>query len=400
MQLVLADDYHRNHLAPFTFMRPVADLRCGILTIREKWERILESDPESTRYITTEYLRKQYAVPSAGEALIVNGALLPDQTVVHAIRELQSGSMLIHDERILAVKTTGGEVHELLHTDNLKGYRQVGFQGSPVLLNRVWDIFRLNDWALRSDFSILTSDRESQPISSSNRIQHPENIFVELGARVECAMINATDGPVYIGKNSEVMEGSMIRGSFALCQDAVLKMGTKVYGATTIGPGCKVGGEVNNSVLLGNSNKAHDGFLGNSVIGEWCNLGADTNNSNLKNNYSEVRVWDYPSNDYVPTGLQFCGLFMGDHSKCSINTMFNTGTVVGVFANIFGSGFPAKYLPSFSWGSDGNGEVFLVTKAIELAEKVMSRRGQTLTDAQKEIISHLYLMQLHPKAED
>lgn len=400
MQLVLADDHLRNHLAPFTFMRPVSDLRCGILTIREKWEHVLGFNPESTRYITAQHLRRQFAVPEAGEGLIVNGALLPDATVVQAIRELPSGSMLVHDERILAVKTTVGDVHELHHSAQLKGYNQVNYKVTPVLLNRVWDIFRLNDWAVRSDFSLLTTGRKSWPLSSSNRVQHPENVFVEEGARVECAMINATEGPVYIGRNSEVMEGSMIRGAFALCQDAVLKMGAKVYGATTIGPGCKVGGEVNNSVLFGNSNKAHDGFLGNSVIGEWCNLGADTNNSNLKNNYSEVRVWNYPSNDYVATGLQFCGLFMGDHSKCSINTMFNTGTVVGVFANIFGAGFPPKHLPSFSWGSDGKGEVFLVTKAIELAERVMSRRGQTLTEAQKEIINHLYLMQLHPKAED
>ena len=400
MRLVFADDRERGHLFPFTFTRPVADLRCGILTLREKWELVLGSAPESSGYLTVDYLRRQYPVPANGPSMIINGALFPDADLVKSIRDLEPGTMLVHGNRVLALNSMGFDMSNTPVIDEIVGLHQVEYTGAPVFLNRIWDLFRLNDQALRADYELLTKGRESQPFSSSNRIVNPENVFVEPGARVECAMINASTGPVYIGRNAEVMEGAMIRGAFALCQDAVLKMGAKVYGATTIGPGCKVGGEVSNSVMMGNSNKAHDGFLGNSVIGEWCNLGADTNNSNLKNNYSEVRVWNYPASDYVPTGLQFCGLFMGDHSKCSINTMFNTGTVVGVFSNIFGAGFPPKHLPSFSWGSDGKGEVFLVTKAIELAERVMSRRGQTLTDAQKDIIGHLYLMQLQPKAED
>lgn len=400
MRLVFADDRERGHLFPFTFTRPVADLRCGILTVREKWELVLGCTPDTSGYLTVDYLRKQYPAPAYGTSMIINGALFPDPDLVSKVRMLGSETMLRYKNRVLAVNSTGIDLSNAPVIDELAGLNQVEYDGTPIFLNSIWDIFRFNDQAIRFDFELLTHGRDSQNISSSNHVVNPERVFIEPGAKVECAMINASTGPVYIGKNAEVMEGSMIRGAFALCQDAVLKMGAKIYGATTIGPGCKVGGEVNNSVLMGNSNKAHDGFLGNSVIGEWCNLGADTNNSNLKNNYSEVRVWNYPANDYVPTGLQFCGLFMGDHSKCSINTMFNTGTVIGVFSNIFGEGFPPKHLPSFSWGSDGNREVFLISKAIELAERVMSRRGQTLTGAQKEVISHLYLMQLHPKAED
>ncbi|MBK9401016.1 MAG: GlmU family protein [Bacteroidetes bacterium] len=400
MQLVLADDQYRDHLLPFTFTRPCADIRCGILTIRRKWEILLNIPSGTSGSLTQFYLSGSYPLVAGTECLVINGALLPDESILRLITALKIGQQIVWKDRLLAA---------VLHRDQLVGLdfvkpidkiETVHYIGLPVLLQHPWDIFSMNDEAIRSDFQLLKKGRKSELISGTNQTFKPDDIFIEPGAKIECAMLNASTGPIYIGKDAEVMEGCMIRGPFALGEQGVLKMGAKIYGATTIGPGAKVGGEVSNSVIFGNSNKAHDGFLGNSVIGEWCNLGADSNNSNLKNNYSEVRVWDYPTGDYIATGLQFCGLFMGDHSKCSINTMFNTGTVVGVFANIFGAGFPSKFVPSFSWGADKEGEMFLIDKALELAEKVMSRRKITLTEADKNILSHLYLMQLKPTAED
>lgn len=396
MQLVLADDQHRDHLLPFTFTRPVADLRVGILTIRRKWELLLGFQSGSSTSLTRSYLSEKYTPGTDTNCLLVNGALLPDDSTLRMIQALKPNQQLVWQDRVLAA---------MLHRDILAGsdYLKLAIEadpvhyiGTPILVQRPWDIFTFNDSALRFDFALLTRNRRSEKISGNNQTNKPDDIFIEPGAKVECAILNAATGPIYIGKDAEVMEGAMIRGPFALGEQAVIKMGAKIYGATTIGPGSKVGGEVSNSVIFANSNKAHDGFLGNSVLGEWCNLGADTNNSNLKNNYSEVKVWNYVQNDFTGTGLIFCGLFMGDHSKCSINTMFNTGTLVGVFANIFGAGFPAKYVPSFSWGSDQGGEMFMIDKALSLAEKVMARRNVALTDPDRNILSHLYLMQIRP----
>lgn len=400
MQLVLADDQYRDHLLPFTFTRPTGDLRCGILTIRRKWELLLGLPEGSSGSLTQFYLSGRFPLVAGTDCLVINGALLPDESLLRLIQSLKSGQQIVWQDRLLAAAIHRDQLVGLECIRPLEGFETVHYIGTPVILQKPWDIFSLNDGALRSDFQLLTKGRRSEVISGTNQTFKPDQIFIEAGAKVECAILNAGTGPIYIGKDAEVMEGCMIRGPFALGDHGVLKMGAKIYGATTIGPGSKVGGEVSNSVVYGNSNKAHDGFLGNSVIGEWCNLGADSNNSNLKNNYSEVKVWNYPAQDYIGTGLQFCGLFMGDHSKCSINTMFNTGTVVGVFANIFGAGFPAKYVPSFSWGSDSGGEVFIIDKALQLAEKVMSRRNIPLTEADKNILTHLYMMQLQPKAED
>jgi UDP-N-acetylglucosamine diphosphorylase/glucosamine-1-phosphate N-acetyltransferase len=400
MQLVLADDQHRDHLLPFTFTRPVADLRVGILTIRRKWEILLGFQPDSSASLTRSYLSLKYPSGSDSNCLFVNGALLPDESVLRMIQSLKLNQQLIWQDRVLAA---------MLHRDMLSGAdflrlvngaEPVHYIGAPSLIQRPWDIFTMNDVALRSDFTLITRNRRSEKISGTNQTNKPDDIFIEPGAKVECAILNAATGPIYIGKDAEVMEGAMIRGPFALGEQAVIKMGAKIYGATTIGPGSKVGGEVSNSVIFANSNKAHDGFLGNSVLGEWCNLGADTNNSNLKNNYSEVKVWNYVQNDFTGTGLIFCGLFMGDHSKCSINTMFNTGTLVGVFANIFGAGFPPKFVPNFSWGSDQGGEMFMIDKALNLAEKVMARRNIAISDADRSILSHLYLMQVRPPGND
>ena len=266
------------------------------------------------------------------------------------------------------------------------------FQLEGILLKveTTWDIFSKNGAAIKADFDLITKNRTSAPIPEKTVAFNSEAIFIEEGAKLPLCVLNATDGPIYIGKNAEIMEGSMVRGPFALCEESTLKMGTKIYGSTTVGPHSKVGGEVNNSVFFGYSNKGHDGFLGNSVIGEWCNLGADTNNSNLKNNYAEVRLWSYETENFAKTGLQFCGLMMGDHSKCGINTMFNTGTVVGVSANIFGSGFPRNFIPSFSWGGAKGFTTYLTSKAFEVAKVVMLRRGIELSEQESAILEHVF----------
>jgi UDP-N-acetylglucosamine diphosphorylase/glucosamine-1-phosphate N-acetyltransferase len=361
-------DFNRKQLLPFTFTRPVADIRIGILTIRQHWELLLE---QPTSFFTEDYLSKKFPVWKEKENLFLNGALIPDIKIIEASRGLMLGQRLVSNGIPLAAFAEGWP-------DPVSPYGRftdIEYKGKITIINNCWDIFLLNDLVLRQQFKLLTEGRKSRPISLSNRIIAPENIFIEQGATVECAMINASTGPVYIGKNAEVMEGSMIRGPFSLGDHATLKMGAKIYGATTIGPHCKVGGEVTNSVMFGYTNKAHDGFLGNSVIGEWCNLGADSNNSNLKNNYSDVQVFSYATGANVNSGIKFCGLFMGDHSKCGINTMFNTGTVTGVSANIFGAGFPPKFIPSFSWGGFDNSPMFVYEKAAALAKQVFNRRG-------------------------
>nr|MCU0351404.1 glucose-1-phosphate thymidylyltransferase [Flavobacterium sp.] len=269
-------------------------------------------------------------------------------------------------------------------------YEIIDYNEEGIRIEHTWDIFSKNDTAIREDFELLTEGRTSQPIPKSVNVISPENIFIEKGAKLEFVTLNASTGPIYIGKNAEIMEGSVIRGPFALCEEAQVKLATKVYGATTVGPHCRIGGEVNNSVLFGYSNKGHDGFLGNAVLGEWCNIGADSNNSNLKNNYEEVRLWSYETEGFARTGLQFCGLMMGDHSKCGINTMFNTGTVVGVSANIFGSGFPRNFVPSFSWGGASGFTTYLTKKAFEVAKVVMSRRNVEFTEQDAKILEHVF----------
>jgi UDP-N-acetylglucosamine diphosphorylase/glucosamine-1-phosphate N-acetyltransferase len=402
MKLILADDIYRDHLLPFTFTRPIAELRIGILTIRQKWERILSVDPDQTRFITDHFLQVKFPAPvqDSQEVLVVNGALLPENEIIAAIQKLESGECLTWNDRVLAARV---QISQLVNIERFKtpdGCKELVYRGEVFLVNRIHDLFRMNDWALRADFDLITQGRKSAVISSSNQVRNASMIFLEEGAVVENSIINASTGPVYVAAGAEIMEGCIIRGPFSLGEQAVLKMGAKVYGATTLGPGCKAGGELSNSVMMANSNKAHDGFLGNSVLGEWCNLGADTNNSNLKNNYGEVKLWNYVLNDFENTGLQFCGLFMGDHSKCAINTSFNTGTVTGVGANIFMHGFPLKFIPSFSWGGEEESGRYLLDKFLSLAETVMKRRNVLLSEADRSILSHLYLLQLHPHAED
>jgi UDP-N-acetylglucosamine diphosphorylase/glucosamine-1-phosphate N-acetyltransferase len=382
MNYILFDGTVRNALLPFTFTRPVADIRIGILTIREKWENYLGS---TTTSVTEEYLMDKFPMVEMEENVMINASFLPNATLVDWIQNLKAKQAIVFEEEIVAFYTQ--DTQEEVDFDQ---YELLSFENELVRIANTWDIFAKNDRAIRDDFELLTMDRTSQPIPKSVNVIAPENIFIEEGAQLAFVTLNASTGPIYIGKNSEIMEGSVIRGPFALCESGRVKLATKVYGATTVGPHSVIGGEVNNSVLFGYSNKGHDGFLGNSVLGEWCNIGADSNNSNLKNNYEEVRLWSYETEGFAKTGLQFCGLMMGDHSKCGINTMFNTGTVVGVSANIFGAGFPRNFVPSFSWGGAAGFSTYLTQKAFQTAKIVMARRNVAFTDQDAAILTHVF----------
>ncbi len=383
--LVLFDS-NQLDLLPLTFTRPVAEIRVGILTITRKWELHLGL---KASFYTQDYLQEKYPAVLGDDNLLVNGSVIPEGALAQRVSTLRLGEGLAWSGELVAARARAEESAQILLGD-LSSLRVQNLDAEPVRVVRPYDIFRLNGRAIELDFEEITKGRTSSPISATNRVIAPENVFVEEGAYVECAIINASTGPIYIGKHSEIMEGSIVRGPFALCEHSALKMGAKIYGPTTIGPYSKVGGEINNSVVFGYSNKAHDGFLGNSVIGEWCNLGADTNNSNLKNNYEEVKLWSYREARFVKTGLQFCGLVMGDHSKCGINTMFNTGTVVGVSANIFGDGFPRNFIPSFTWGGAAGMVDYIIDKALQTAERVVERRGINLSEVDKKILQHIY----------
>lgn len=382
MNYILFDGPARNALLPLTFTRPVADIRVGILTIREKWEKYLGT---TTTTLTEEYLSEKFPMVEMEHNVMINASYLPTAELVELIQDLGSNQAVFQGDNVLAFYTA--ESQEAVDFD---AYEIIEFSGECLSIEHPWDIFQKNEAALRADFNLLTEDRTSQPIPASVNVIAPENIFIEEGAQLQFVTLNASTGPIYIGKDTEIMEGSVIRGPFALCDHAVVKLATKIYGATTIGPHCRVGGELNNVVLFAYSNKGHDGFLGNAVLGEWCNIGADSNNSNLKNNYEEVKLWSYEKEGFVKTGLQFCGLIMGDHSKCAINTMFNTGTVVGVSANIFGSGFPRNFVPSFTWGGAQGFTTYLTKKAFETARIAMSRRSVEFDEVEARILESVF----------
>ena len=382
MNYILFDGPARNALLPFTFTRPVADILIGIIPIRQKWERYLGS---TITTLTEEYLSEKYPMVELEENVMINASFLPNEILAEMVSNLEPNQAIFKGDEVIAFYTNDSQ--EEVDFDS---YEILEYTEDCITVKNTWDIFSKNDAALRADFELVTQDRKSQPIPKSVNVIAPENIFIEEGATLEFVTLNAATGPIYIGKNTEIMEGSVIRGPFALCEGAGVKLATKVYGATTVGPYSKIGGEVNNSVLFGYSNKGHDGFLGNSVLGEWCNIGADSNNSNLKNNYEEVRLWSYETEGFVKTGLQFCGLMMGDHSKCGINTMFNTGTVVGVSANIFGSGFPRNFVPSFSWGGAAGFTTYVTKKAFETARLVMDRRGVEFDEKEAAILEHVF----------
>jgi UDP-N-acetylglucosamine diphosphorylase/glucosamine-1-phosphate N-acetyltransferase len=386
MNYILIDTEVRKQLLPFTHTRPVADIRCGIMTMRERWELLLDS---STSTLTADFLQEVYPLQNSANSIVINASLFANKDLIDSILQLEVGEQLMGNDVFIAANFGDKPIpsFEDFTTEQLSS---VEYNKAIECIDHVWDIFTKNEFALKEDFRTLTQGRLSQAIPDFVTTVHPESIFIEEGAILNPCIINASKGPVYIAKNAEVMEGCMLRGPIALGENAALKMGAKVYGGTTIGPGCKVGGEVNNVVFFANSNKGHDGFLGNAVIGEWCNLGADTNCSNLKNNYDIVKIWDERKGKLVSTGMQFCGLMMGDHSKSGINTMFNTGTVVGVSCNIFGSNFPEKFIPSFSWGGAESRVVYDFEKALEPADRMMERRGIQLSDAQRKMYRHIF----------
>ncbi|MEZ7950462.1 MAG: GlmU family protein [Flavobacteriaceae bacterium] len=382
MNYILFDGSVRNSLLPFTFTRPVADIRIGILSIREKWEKYLGS---TTTTITEEYLEAKYPMLELEENVLINASYLPTKSLVEQVRNLSENQAIFKGEEVIAFFTSDTQ-----EDVDFTLYKQIECSDDVLQLKNTWDIFSLNDKAIKADYDLITQGRTSAPIPEGVHAINKENIFIEEGATISFSSLNASTGPIYIGKDSEIMEGCLVRGPFAMCEHSVLKMGAKVYGATTLGPYCKVGGEVNNSVLFGFSSKGHEGFLGNSVLGEWCNVGADTNTSNLKNNYAEVKLWNYQVERFTNTSLQFCGLMMGDHSKCGINTMFNTGTVIGVSANIFGSGFPRNFIPSFSWGGAAGFTTYQLNKVIEVAKVVMKRRELEWSEIDEKILQHVF----------
>ena len=381
MNYILFDGPHRNALLPFTFTRPVADIRIGILTIREKWEKHLGY---TTTTITEEYLSDKWPMVEMENNVMINASYLPNEILVEMVKNLEENQAIFQDEEVVAFFAKEGEEVDF------DSFEVIEYTEECIKIEHTWDIFQKNDVAIREDFELLTEDRYSQPIPKSVNVLSPENIFIEEGAKLEFVTLNASTGPIYIGKNAEIMEGSVIRGPFALCESGRVKLATKVYGATTVGPHSVIGGEVNNSVLFAYSNKGHDGFLGNAVLGEWCNIGADSNNSNLKNNYEEVKLWSYETENFAKTGLQFCGLMMGDHSKCGINTMFNTGTVIGVSTNIFGAGFPRNFVPSFSWGGASGFTTYVTKKAFDTAKIVMARRNVEFSEEDAKILEHVF----------
>ena len=385
MNYIFFDDSAWHNLLPLTYTRPTAEIRIGIMTISEKWKKVLSG---TFSYLTQEYLSEKFPLIIEQNNILINGSICPSQELISAIHELADNSFLMQGEILIAAKIGSSEIKTFL--TNSDTIAKVEFNNNILKITYPWEIFKQNGEAIIADFKTLTEGRVSQPLGETNKALCPENIFIEEGATVLFAILNASTGPIYIGKDAEVMEGSIVRGPFSLGEHSTLKMAAKIYGPTTIGPYSKVGGEINNSVIFGYSNKAHEGFLGNSVLGEWCNLGADTNNSNLKNNYEEVKLWNYQQKRFIKTGLQFCGLIMGDHSKSGINTMFNTGTVVGVSANIFGDGFPRNFIPSFSWGGASGFQQYATNKAIDVAEKVYGRRELLLTDVDKGILKYIH----------
>ena len=380
MNIILFDT-ERINLYPLSLTRPISNFRVGILTIKEKWELYYKTVSVKTE----DYLSKKFPCVTKKENLWINSSILPNKDLVTEINSLRKGEVLKKSSIIIAINN-----HEFSH----KNLDKIESNSNFNKINDLCDIFTLNSEEIKFDFDIITKNRKSQVLTQNNTKIGNYPLFIEKGAKIEYSFINCLNGPVYIGANSEIMEGSLIRGPFAMSNNSVLKMMSRIYEGTTLGPYCKVGGEVNNSIFFGYSSKAHEGYLGNSIIGEWCNLGADTNNSNLKNNYEQIKIWNYKDERFKNTGLQFCGLIMADHSKTGINTMFNTGTVVGVSTNIYGSGFPRNFIPSFSWGGASGFTTYIPEKVFKAAELVFKRRNLVFSDLERNILQKVFELTL------
>lgn len=390
-------DTEKSHadLLPLSYTRPVAEFRIGILTIREKWERRLNV---SCSYLSADHLRDKFPFVEAEDAIYVRGSVIPDDNFIKALLALNPGEALFYKERMMAARVA--------YCDFLSAnYSKIDYNDDLDVIVYPFDIFRLNGKAIRDDYALIVKGRKSQKLPDGCTLigdhKLPDgfpSVFIEEGAELTACVLNVTGGPIYIGKNAAVMECASLRGPIALCDNVKIKMGARIYPDTTFGPYCKIGGEVDNTVIFGYSNKAHDGYLGNAVIGEWCNIGAGTNASNLKNDYTKIRVWNYPSHSFMRTDLQFCGLIMGDHSKAGINTMFNTATVIGVGVNIHGSGFPRTFIPGFSEGSPAGGMTDVpLKKFCQIAERVMARRNVPLTDADRRMFESVFETASHYK---
>lgn len=408
MHTIFFDDPQtRESLKPFTLTRPVANLRVGILTIAEKWQYYLSENTSATphSFLTEPYLSGKFETSIQADNLLIDGAICPDIQLAAAIQALSPNSILLHEQKIIAARLNDDQLQNIVALLQQDAYAQLATvlqEQTAQLASTVytpaftqirynWDIFRQNGQQIAADYEQITAGRTSAGIQDPHTIvYHPENVFVEEGATIRAAVINAEGGPVYIGKNATIHESAVIIGPFAMLESAHVNIGSKIREATTLGPHCKVGGEVKNSVFYANSNKGHEGFIGNAVIGEWCNFGADSNCSNLKNNYKNIDIYHYGKKDYISTGDIFCGLMMGDHSKCGINTMFNTGTVVGVSCNIFGADYPPKFLPSFTWGGIQQAQIYQLDKALEVAETVIKRRGIAISQQDVAILRHVY----------
>ncbi|MDR1974802.1 MAG: GlmU family protein [Bacteroidales bacterium] len=382
MSCILYDDsIIRANLLPFTFTRPICEIRVGVLNIREKWERITGV---KTSCLTEEYLQDKYPLSEDADSnILINASFLPDGEMAAAVMGLKLNEALVKGDSVIAYRSVKSSSDD----EVIAPLQEIQYGNEAIQIQNLCDIFLQNGNQIRKDIAILSLGKISQKLSDTNRVIGAENIFVEKNVKAENAIFNAEEGPIYIGKDVHIMDGAIIRGPVALCDSALVRMGARVYNDTTIGPFCKVGGEIQNTVFIGYSNKAHDGYLGNSVIGEWCNIGAGTNSSNLKNDYSEVRIWNYAAETFLETGQMFCGLFMGDHSKAAINTSFNTGTVVGICSNVFGAGFPRQYIPSFMWGSSG---VHPLDRATDTAEKVMARRNITMDEKERQVLKYVF----------
>ncbi|MDR1846643.1 MAG: GlmU family protein [Bacteroidales bacterium] len=391
MNYIIFDDASRDSLKPLTYIRPVCEIRVGILTIREKWEKYLGC---KTSTLTEDYLSEKYPIELSDSMILINGSVCPTDSIIEKVKALQPHQTLIVGDNIIAMHKTKDEF--LSDEAEISERIDIGNIDYIQIVNP-WDIFVMNERAINDDFVLITKGRKSAPISESNKVICPERIFIEEGATVECATLNAREGVIYIGKDAEIMENSVVRGPFAMCEHSVLKLSAKIYGATTLGPYSKVGGELANVVILGYSNKAHDGFMGNSVIGEWCNIGADTNASNLKNTYEEVRLWSIAQNTFIPTGQTFCGTIMADHAKCGINTMFNTGTIVGVSSNVFGHGYQRNFIPSFVWGGQSGLKIYDFDKAVDVARRMYMRREMTFSDIEERILRNVFELTLKNK---
>ncbi|HAJ98756.1 MAG TPA: glucose-1-phosphate thymidylyltransferase [Bacteroidales bacterium] len=388
MNYILFSDNARNQMLPFTFTRPLADIRLGIFTIRQRWEMYLGS---KTSTLTQDYLSRRFPLVKGIDNTLINASILPDAKLIAAIQALLPNQTLVQNELLIAYRVGENDMEgDHVGSDGFENIEPVEYAETLSRVSHLMDIVNLINNSINHDYALITKGRTSMPIPEHVRVIAPENVFVEEGAKLEMAMINASEGPVYLGKKSHVMDGAILRGPLVLCDNSTIKLGAKIYGNTVIGPHCKVGGEVSDSLFFGYSNKGHDGFLGHSVIGEWCNIGADTNTSNLKNNYSAVRLWSYVENGFTNTRQTFCGTFMGDYAKCGINTMFNTGTVVGVGAQIFGAGYMKNYIPSFTFGGPSGYSTVDIEKVLATERLTHARRGLELSAEEEEILRSLY----------